>query len=408
MRLSAWRFIAIFLVALNMRMTITGVGPLLDDIAESRGVSAAALGLLASIPLITWAVVCPLTHGIAARLGIDRTITLALLALAAGTVWRSLTFSGANLWLGTVLVGAALAVANVLMPAIVKRDFESRTTGVMGVYSGLIGASAAIGTAIALPVARFEPTPGAPLGWESGLLAGGALIPLALVAWVLVSRASRNAAATPRSTTARDPASSTAAPVAAPRHGTRVWFDRTAWLLALYMGAQSATFYICATWIVPVLLTQGVPEMVAGAWITVFHLCGMGGSLLAPLVLRFDGRSLFQVLLPVIGTIGAIGLVFAPSLGLVWMVVLGLGCGSGLSVSLTLIALRSPDTATASAVSGMSQAVGYLIAGVGPVLFGFAHDLTGAWVLSLAVIIVGVAAQFASGAMLRGGRLVRL
>lgn len=406
---------AIFLVALNMRMSVTGIGPLLDDIAESRGVSAATLGLLASIPLIVWAIVCPITHDIAARLGIDRTITLALVVLAAGTVWRSLSLSPADLWVGTVLIGAALAVANVLMPAIVKRDFESRTAGVMGVYSGLIGASAAIGTAIALPVARFRPGAAGgsspALGWEAGLLAGGAIIPLALVVWVLVARASKRAASAsePRSTTASSTAPSTpAAPSTATRHGTRVWRDRTAWLLAIYMGAQSATFYICATWIVPVLLTQSVPEMVAGAWVTVFHFGGMGGSLLAPVILRFDGRSLLQVLLPATGAVGFLGLVFAPSFGLLWMIVLGLGCGAGLSVTLTLIALRSRDTATASAVSGMSQAFGYLVAALGPVLFGLAHDLTGAWVLSLAVVLAAVSAQFVTGLMLRDGRLVRL
>ncbi|MGO3147652.1 MAG: MFS transporter [Leucobacter sp.] len=397
-----WQFVAVFLVAMNLRMTITGVGPLLDDIAASREASAATLGLLASIPLIAWAIVSPVAHSIAARFGMDRTITWALVLLAAGTIWRSLTFSPANLWFGTVLIGAALAIANVLMPAVVKRDFGSRTTAMMGVYSATLGGAAGIGTAIALPVARAEVS-GIPLGWEAGLLASGWAIPFALVAWMLVSRFVNRAV-----------------PAAAPtravvdRHlahaglGTRVWRSKTAWLLALYMGTQSTSFYILATWIVPIQLSRGIDETLAGIGITLFHFCGMAGSLLTPIMLRFDGRSLLQVALPVMLFLGMSGLVFVPALVIAWLVLLGLCSGAALSVSLTLIAHRSPDTHTASAVSGMTQSVGYLIAALGPVLFGGAYDLTGEWILPLFVMGCALAVKFTVGWILRDGRMVRV
>ncbi|KUF08508.1 MFS transporter [Leucobacter sp. G161] len=394
-----WQFLAVFLVALNMRMTISGVGPLLNDIAESRGVSAATLGLLASIPLLTWALVSPIAHGLSERLGMDRTITWSLLILALGILWRSLPFAPANLWLGTVLIGAALAVANVLMPAIIKRDFGSRTPTVMGVYSAALGGAAGVGTAIAIPVARAE-VGGSPLGWEAGLLASGIAIPFALIAWVLVTRrtAARSAA--------EAAASAPAAPVL-PGLGRRIWRSPTAWLIACYMGSQSMTFYIFATWITPIMLSRGAAEATASAGITLFHLSGMAGSLLAPFVLRYDGRTLLQVALPVALAVGASGLVFVPAASFVWVALLGLCCGAALSVSLTLIAQRSPTAHTAGAVSGMSQAVGYLIAAFGPVLFGWAFDLTGAWLLPLGVALIGLSVQFTAGWILRDGRMVR-
>lgn len=425
-----WQFIAVFLVALNMRMTISGVGPLLNDIAESRGVSAATLGLLASIPLLTWALVSPLAHGLSERLGMDRTITFSLLVLAAGTIWRSLPFAPANLWLGTVLIGAALAVANVLMPAIIKRDFGRRTPAVMGVYSAALGGAAAVGTAIAIPVARAE-VGGTPLGWEAGLLASGVAIPVALVAWLLVTgrgsaRAATSASATTESattaTTAAPAAPAAPAPPAAPPRtaaasaaaepvlpglGRRVWRSRTAWLLACYMGSQSMTFYIFATWIAPIMLSRGASEAVASAGITLFHFSGMLGSLLAPVALRYDRRTLLQVALPIALATGAAGLVLAPAASIVWVVLLGAGSGATLSVSLTLIAQRSPSARTAGAVSGMSQSIGYLIAAFGPVLFGWAFDLTGAWLLPLGVALLGLTAQFTAGWILRDGRMVQ-
>ncbi|MGO2139709.1 MAG: MFS transporter [Leucobacter sp.] len=392
----AWQFVAVFLVALNMRMTIAGVGPLLNDIADSRGVSAGALGLLASIPLLTWAAVSPLAHGISAKLGMDRTVTVSLVVLALGTIWRSLDFSTANLWLGTVLIGAALAVANVLMPAIVKRDFGPRTPAVMGVYSAALGGAAGIGTAIAIPVSRAE-VAGAPLGWEAGLLATGLTIPVALVAWLLIAeRGGRRAALEAPS------------PAPAAHVGRLVWRSKTAWLLACYMGAQSTTFYILATWIAPIMFSRGASAAVTSTGITLFHICGMAGSLVAPLLLRFDGRSLLQVALPVIQLAGVVGLVLAPGATFVWIVALGLCCGAALSISLTLIAQRSPDARTATAVSGMSQAVGYSIAALGPVLFGWAHDLSGGWALPLVVSVAALALHLTAGWILRDGRTVRI
>ncbi|MBP6685042.1 MAG: MFS transporter, partial [Leucobacter sp.] len=145
----------------------------------------------------------------------------------------------------------------------------------------------------------------------------------------------------------------------------------------------------------------------ASAGITLFHVSGMAGSLLAPFVLRFDGRTLLQVALPIALAVSASGLVFVPAASFLWVALLGLCCGAALSVSLTLIAQRSPTAHTAGAVSGMSQAVGYLIASFGPVLFGWAFDVTGAWLLPLGVAIIGLSVQFTAGWILRDGRMVR-
>ena len=136
-------FVAVCLVAANLRMTITAVGPLLDEIAADRGVSPAALGLLGSLPLITWGLVSPLAHGLSARLGMTRAVSWALVALAAGTAWRSLPGTEANLWLGTALIGVGLGFANALLPAVIKRDFPARVPLLMGVYTALLGGTGA-------------------------------------------------------------------------------------------------------------------------------------------------------------------------------------------------------------------------------------------------------------------------
>jgi CP family cyanate transporter-like MFS transporter len=53
----------------------------------------------------------------------------------------------------------------------------------------------------------------------------------------------------------------------------------------------------------------------------------------------------------------------------------------------------------------MSQSFGYLMAGAGPVLFGWFHGLSGDWALPLLVLFVGAAVQFIAGVALLRGRL---
>lgn len=174
------------------------------------------------------------------------------------------------------------------------------------------------------------------------------------------------------------------------------------------MGTLSMSFYILATWIAPIMLSRGASDAAAGAGVTVFHIFGMAGSLVSPLLLRRDGRAVVQVLLPTILGASLLGFILIPGVSLISIPFLGFTCGAGLSVALTLIAQRSSDASVATATSEMSQSVGYFIAAAGPVLFGWTHDLTAAWMLPLLIAMGGVAAQFAAGWVLRDGRMVHL
>ena len=180
--------IAVLLVAANMRATITGIGPLLDQIGDDFGISATTLGLLAALPLVAWAVVSPLAHDLSVRFGLGRVILWAIVLLTAGTVWRSLPGNELNLWLGTITIGIALAVANVLMPAVIKRDFPLRVAGITGVYTGLLGAFGALASGVVVPISHIETASGA-VGWQVALLATGILLPFAIVLWAWVTHA---------------------------------------------------------------------------------------------------------------------------------------------------------------------------------------------------------------------------
>ncbi|NLA66424.1 MAG: MFS transporter [Leucobacter sp.] len=394
-------FVAVCLVALNLRVTITGVGPLLDEIASDQGVSPAALGLLAAVPLMVWAVVSPLAQSIADRIGLDAAVGWALVLLMAATVWRSLPGAPANLWLGTVLLGIALAITNVLLPATIKRDFTNKIPLMMGLYSALIGVSGAAGAAMVAPIAHQVQNDGSMLGWRWALLATGITLPLALLAWVLATFKGRRGDQTARTDTSTDPTS-------IPTQGAarRVWRDSVAWQIALHMGSQSATFYIYATWLAPIDVSRGVDPITAGFSVTIFHIFGMLGSLLGPLLSRGAMRRLLPIMLPVISFIGFWGFVFGPDIKVAWLVACGLSSGAALTVSMTLIGQRSATTEIAGATSGMVQSIGYLIAGVGPLVFGWFFEISGGWLLPLFAAAVAGTLQFVAAVALSRERMV--
>jgi CP family cyanate transporter-like MFS transporter len=123
--------VGILLVAANLRAAITVVGPLLGDVRGDLYISAAAASALISLPVLCFAVFSPITAPIANRLGMERTLGLALALLTVGILARSAPYTPA-LWTGTVVLGIAIAAMNVVLPALLKRDFPSRAGRLTG------------------------------------------------------------------------------------------------------------------------------------------------------------------------------------------------------------------------------------------------------------------------------------
>jgi len=366
---------AVCLVAANMRPTITALGPLIDQIGADTGMSVAALGALAAVPLVAWALFSPVAHTLSRRYGQPRTLSWSLVVLLVGTLVRSIPGPIVSLWLGTALIGMALAIVNVLMPAVVKREFPGHVAAMTSVYTALLGGFGAIASGVAVPISLI-PIDGDPAGWRFALLiSGGALLPFAIVAWWWAHRGEHH-----RYT--RSPE----------HHGrTGIWTDRVAWLVAAFMGLQSATFYMLVTWLAAISMSTGRSEVVAGIDVMVYQLFSIAGSLLLPFVYRGRIKRAVPALIPIIGLIGGLGLMLAPAGVPFWGATLGLFGGASLAMAMTLVAQRARDHDASSALSGMSQSVGYFVAAFGPVVFGGLHSLTGGWTAPLALLLAVIA-----------------
>jgi CP family cyanate transporter-like MFS transporter len=160
---------------------------------------------------------------------------------------------------------------------------------------------------------------------------------------------------------------------------------------------NALNLYAMFTWL-PVRLTDaGASESRAGAELALFAGIGILPSLLIPTILSRVGRSGLMVVICVgFFTVGYTGLLLAPTtLTSLWTLLAGLG-GGGFPLVLTLFGLRSATPATAGALSGFAQAVGYLAAVTGPLVVGLLHELNGGWAapfgflgITLVLMLVG-------------------
>ena len=259
----AGSLIAIFLAAACMRSAITAVGPLLHLIGRDTGLSDTLLGLLSALPLIGFACISAIVHGPSRRLGFERLVAIGLVVLAAGTVIRSLP-ALAPLWIGTALIGGGVAICNVVMPSLVKRDFADHITLVTGSYTAFMGTFAAVASGIALPVANVIGD-----GWRWSLAIWVIPAMIGAVAWA--SRARTERPVTPAVTGKRP-------------SGPSVWRSPSAWTITLYMGLQSTTFYVFVSWLPSIATSNHISSGAAGWYLFVYQVCGLLGGLVMPAV----------------------------------------------------------------------------------------------------------------------------
>ncbi len=194
---------------------------------------------------------------------------------------------------------------------------------------------------------------------------------------------------------------------ARPAHGPAVWRSGLAWQVAAYMGLQSTVYYTFVNWLPSLEHDTGVSAAAAGWHLFLYLFAAIASNLAAPPLMRVGGdQRLAATLMPTLMVTGILGLVLAPALVVVWVVLVGLGSGGSIVIAMSLVGLRSPDHPTASRLSSMAQAVGYGSAAAGLVLAGVLRDLTGPGPLLLLCLAGVVVGQFVLGARVGRNRVL--
>jgi MFS transporter, CP family, cyanate transporter len=359
--------LGIVLLAANLRSALTSVAPLIGQIRTDTGISNGVAGLLTTLPLLAFGVLSPVAPRLARRFDMERVLLASLLLLAAGIVLRS-AGTVAVLFLGTAVLGAAIVVGNVLLPALVKREFPERVGLMTSVYSTSLGISGALAAGVSVPLAQLTG-----IGWRGSLALWALPAFLAAIAWVPQLRHSDQ----PESASAQTSVGF-----------SDLWRSALAWQVTLFMGLQSLTYYVTLTWLPEILQEDGMSVAKAGWMLGLTQAVAIVTIFLAPVIAgRRPSQQVVVVAAVSLSGAGTLGLLVAGSAASVlWVVLLGLGQGACFGLALTLFALRAPDSQHAAALSGMAQTFGYLFAAAGPFLFGVLRDATQAWTVPLALL----------------------
>lgn len=363
----------IVLAALNMRAALAGVSPLLGEIGTHFHLPATISSLVTTIPLVFMGLGSVVAPVLARRWGTETVLCGALVTLCGGIVLR-IAPPVVALFAGCAVVGAAIALLNVLMPGLIKRDFPDRAAGMTALYSTAMILGATVSAAAAVPL---ESALG---GWRGSLVSWALLAAVAAVVWVpqavLARRGTRHGAA----------AATPAHPV---ERGPKLARSPLAWQVTLFMGSQSLVAYVVIAWMPTIFTDHGMGKGEAGLVFAFSTLLQMAGSFVVPVLAgRMRRQRLLGVAVSALMACGVVGLLMAPVVGAwLWAALLGVGQGGALGLALTMMVLRSGDAHTAARLSGMAQTGGYLLAAVGPLALGAVHQTTNGWTVPLLLLL---------------------
>ncbi len=373
--------VAVVLTALNLRPAITSVGPLLGDMRDDLGTSALWAGLLTTLPGLCFAAAGLTAPWLARRFGIGSAIAAALLVLTTGLLLR--VIDGPHVVIGGTLVATAgIALINVLIPVVIKGSFPARIGLMTGIYTAALQGGGAAGSAVTPALDEMLG------GWRFALGAWAVLAAAALIVW-LIAMQRRRAAAGPV------PRMTTVVP-----HGRSLLRSRLAWIITGFFGCQSLLAYVVMGWLPQVFIDNGMSKGDAGLLLGLNAVIAVPISIVvAPMASRRPSQSGWIVGLGLLGITGVAGLAIAPAAApLLWTVLLGLGM-SVFSLALAVIALRARTAEDTARLSGMVQGLGYLLAGVGPFVFGLLHELSGGWTVPWVMLMVVYVVQIVLGAL---------
>ena len=348
--------VTIMLVALNLRPSMAAVGPLLSTIRGDIALSFSLASLLTMLPVMAMGLAMFLGLRISQRFGEQRTVLVSLLIIGLATASRLFLDSALELIISAIMAGVGIALIQALMPALIKSRFSDNVAVCMGLYVTSIMGGAAIAASFSpLVMMRFD-------SWRMGLAIWAVLALLALVFWL-----------GQRSTVPTLPAPA--------RQNGSCFANSRAWLLAIFFGLGTASYTCVLAWLAPYYVEKGWSEQNAGLLLGFLTAMEVVSGLLAPVIANRsrDRRGVLMALLALI-IAGFIGLILSPQhLSLLWPCLLGLGIGGLFPMSLIVSMDHLDNPQQAGALTAFVQGIGYLIAGVSPLIAGVIRDQLGSF-----------------------------
>jgi len=369
--------IGVIVVGSTLRAPITAVGPVILEITEQLNLTPLLVGLITTIPLMSFALLSVLAPKAAKRFGLENLLLYSMLFLALGLFVRSVG-SVSLLFLGAALIGAAITIGNVLMPAFIKKEFPEKAGLITGFYLVSMNLTSALAVGFSIQIGQATG-----LGWKASIGIWGVLSLIAFLLWLpqikkrIVSSTKDNSRLNSKA----------------------LWKSRLAWQISILMGLQSFFFYTLAAWLPTVLQSWGMSAENSGWMLSYIQMGQLPIMLIGPIVAgkMKDQTPLMWVtfILLLLGLIGII--VWKTEFIIISVILIGVSLGLAYTLVTMFFILRTKHPSESANLSGMAQSVGYLIAATGPPLFGALYSLTNNWYVPLALLLVAAVFLLTSG-----------
>ncbi|WP_427706057.1 CynX/NimT family MFS transporter [Staphylococcus parequorum] len=356
-------FIGILLVGANLRAPITSIGVALPDIKMDLAMSNSAVSVITVVPLLAFSVISLFAARTSNKMGLEKTIFLALCLIFIGVLVRSIT-DISWLYIGTVLIGIGIGFGNVLAPAMIKAKFPLHIgimTGYYTVVMNVFGGLSSYGTA---PLVKA-------FNYNIAISVIGIITLITIIIWSFQLKGTQETA------------------TALPRKSVNVWKSPLAWQITILMGGQSLIFYSLINWLPAYLSHSGMSINEAGAYLSIMQIAIIPFTFITPIfATKMKSQFLLTFITGICFIVGVTIMLVVPHLAIISTILIGVAGGLAFGLVNTFFSLRTEHIQTSAKLSGMAQAVGYLVAAIGPLLFGILHDMTGEWTASLSILLI--------------------
>ncbi|VIP62205.1 cyanate permease [Streptococcus pneumoniae] len=358
----------IILIGVSLRTPFTVLPIILGNISQGLEVEVSSLGVLTSLPLLMFTLFSPFSTQLAQKIGLEHLFTYSLFFLTIGSLIRLINLP--LLYLGTLMVGASVAVINVLLPSLIQANQPKKIGFLTTLYVTSMGIATALASYLAVPITQAS-------SWKGLILLLTLLCLATFLVWLPNHRYNHRLA-----------------PQTKQKSQIKVMRNKQVWAIIIFSGFQSLIFYTVMTWLPTMSIHAGLSSHEAGLLTSILSLISIPFSMTIPSLttsLSTRNRQLMLTLVSLAGVVG-ISMLFFPINNFIYWLTIHLLIGTATSALFPYLmvnfSLKTSAPEKTAQLSGLSQTGGYILAAFGPTLFGYSFDLFHSWVPSVAALLL--------------------
>ncbi|MGO6529498.1 CynX/NimT family MFS transporter [Streptococcus pneumoniae] len=358
----------IILIGVSLRTPFTVLPIILGNISQGLEVEVSSLGVLTSLPLLMFTLFSPFSTQLAQKIGLEHLFTYSLFFLTIGSLIRLINLP--LLYLGTLMVGASVAVINVLLPSLIQANQPKKIGFLTTLYVTSMGIATALASYLAVPITQAS-------SWKGLILLLTLLCLATFLVWLPNHRYNHRLA-----------------PQTKQKSQIKVMRNKQVWAIIIFSGFQSLIFYTVMTWLPTMSIHAGLSSHEAGLLTSILSLISIPFSMTIPSLTTSLSTRNCQLMLTLVSLAGVVGIsmLFFPINNFIYWLAIHLLIGTATSALFPYLmvnfSLKTSAPEKTAQLSGLSQTGGYILAAFGPTLFGYSFDLFHSWVPSVAALLL--------------------